>query len=161
MHWIRTWSIRLGKLAEWVVILSFAAMGAAVAVQIFLRAAGQSLLSMEDISFFGLLWLVFTGIAVAFREQSHVTVDFALTWLPPKTRALVELFAQAMVLLFLVLFTWSGVRLTIDNVHQYAMQLRISMVYVYFIVPVGGCISLVIVLVQCWDRLEHILGKDA
>jgi len=107
---------------------------------------------MEDIAFFGCFWLVFAGMAVAFRRGAHVTVDLVVAYLPGAIREVVERTALALVLLFLALFTWSGVRLTLDNLNQYAMQLRISMAYIYFVLPLGGCISFVIVL-------DHFLGR--
>jgi TRAP-type C4-dicarboxylate transport system permease small subunit len=161
MNGLAKWSARLTRVAEFLVILSFVAMGIAIMTQISLRALGHTFLFMEDIAFFGFFWLVFSGVAVAFRLRSHVTVDFVFDRLPPRVRLLAELFAQGVVLFFLALFTWSGVRLTIDNVHQFAMQLRISMVYIYAILPLGGFISLVIVLKYFWDDLEAFLGKES
>jgi TRAP-type C4-dicarboxylate transport system permease small subunit len=73
----------------------------------------------------------------------------------------VELVAQASVLVFLVLFTWSGVRLTVNNIPQYGMQLRISMAYVYVLLPLGGVISLVVVLTYFWQDVLRLLGRDA
>jgi TRAP-type C4-dicarboxylate transport system permease small subunit len=54
--------------------------------------------------------------------------------------------ANIIVLVFLILFTWSGILFTINNVQQHAMQLRISMAYVYFILPVAGLVAIIIVL---------------
>jgi TRAP-type C4-dicarboxylate transport system permease small subunit len=159
MNPITRWSARLAAVAEVLVIVSFVAMGIAIMTQICLRAMGQTFLLMEDIAFFGFFWLVFSGVAVAFRLRSHVTVDFVLDRLPPRARLGAELLAQALILFFLVLFTWSGVRLTLDNVHQFAMQLRISMIYIYVILPVGGFISVIIVLKYFWDDAEKLFGR--
>jgi TRAP-type C4-dicarboxylate transport system permease small subunit len=54
--------------------------------------------------------------------------------------------ANLIVLIFMILFTWSGVLFTINNVQQHAMQLRISMAYVYFILPVSGFVAIIIII---------------
>ena len=100
-------------------------------------------------------------LAVAFRDRSHVTVDLLMQYLRPRPRQIVELVAQASVLVFLVLFIWSGVRLTVNNIQQYGMQLRISMAYVYVLLPLGGAISLVVVLTYFWLDVLRLLGRDA
>ena len=161
MAWLSRVSAVLGKVAEAVLVFSFTSMGVAIMTQICLRAAGYSFLFMEDVTSFGCFWLVFSGAALAFRDRSHVTVDLLVTYLGPKPRQVVELVAQASVLVFLVLFTWSGVRLTVNNVQQYGMQLRISMAYVYVLLPIGGAISLVVVLTYFWRDVLRLLGRDA
>jgi TRAP-type C4-dicarboxylate transport system permease small subunit len=148
------WSAGLTRVAEFLVIFAFAGMGVAIMGQICLRSLGLTLLAMEDIAFFGCFWLVFSGMAVAFRRGAHVTVDLVVEYLPHRVREVVERIALGLILLFLALFTWSGIRLTLDNVNQYAMQLRISVAYVYFVLPLGGCISLVIVLERLLVRFR-------
>ncbi len=154
MAWLGRWRDRCVRLVESLVFLSFVIMGMAILTQICMRTAGHAFLAMEDISFFGLFWLVFTGMAVAFRQKTHVTVDIVVSYLPAKAQWLTNVCAEALVLAFLVLFTWSGVRLTLDNVQQYAMQLRISVAYIYFILPVGGFVSALVVL---HDLLEMVV----
>jgi C4-dicarboxylate transporter DctQ subunit len=161
MAWLSRASAILGHVAEAVLMFSFTCMGVAIMTQICLRAAGYSFLIMEDVTSFGCFWLVFSGAALAFRDRSHVTVDLLVTYLGPKPRQVVELVAQVSVLVFLVLFIWSGVRLTVNNMSQYGMQLRISMAYVYFLLPFGGAISLVIVLTYFWRDVLRFLGRDA
>jgi TRAP-type C4-dicarboxylate transport system permease small subunit len=146
MGWMEMWSARLTRVAEALLVLAFTGMGVAILTQIVLRAMGRSLLIMEDVAFFGFFWLVFSGVAVAFQRRGHVAVDFVVQRFPPRAQRITEIFAQGAVLGFLLLFTWSGVRLTLDNIQQHGMQLRISMAYVYWVLPLGGVISAVAVL---------------
>ena len=152
---------RLATLAEGLLIVAFVGMGVAIMTQICLRALGHSFLLMEDVAFFGCFWLVFSGAAVAFRDRSHVTVDLLVEYLPARVRRVVDRFAQVAVLLFLVLFIWSGVRFTIHNFQQHGMQLRISMAYIYFVLPLAGFISWIIVLSQLWRDAAGSPWKDA
>ena len=121
-------------------------MGSAILIQIVLRTAGQSMIAMEDIALFGFFWLVFLGAAIAFKEGIHVKVEFFANWMPARLRAVIIMTANIIVLVFLILFTWSGVLFTINNVQQHAMQLRISMAYVYFILPVSGLVAIIIII---------------
>jgi len=134
------------KLCEFIVVSVFIVMGSAILIQIILRTLGQSMIAMEDIALFGFFWLVFLGAAVAFKEGIHVKVEFFVNWMPARIRAIIIMAANIIVLAFLILFTWSGVLFTINNVQQHAMQLRISMAYVYFILPVSGFVAIIIVI---------------
>jgi TRAP-type C4-dicarboxylate transport system permease small subunit len=40
------------------------------------------------------------------------------------------------------------------------MQLRISMAYVYVLLPIGGAISLVVVLTYFWRDVLRLLDRD-
>ncbi len=134
------------RLCELIVVIVFIVMGSAILIQIILRTLGQSMIAMEDIALFGFFWLVFLGAAVAFKEGIHVKVEFFVNWMPAGIQAVIIMAANLIVLAFLILFTWSGVLFTINNVQQHAMQLRISMAYVYFILPVSGFVAIIIVV---------------
>ena len=136
----------LTKLCEFIVITVFIVMGCAILIQIVLRSMGHSLIAMEDIALFGFFWLVFLGAAVAFKDDIHVKVEFFVNWMPARIRSILIKAANIIVIVFLILFIWSGVLFTINNVQQHAMQLRISMAYVYFILPVSGFVALIIVI---------------
>lgn len=150
---MKNWSIyfdklnkMLSRLCEFIVISVFIVMGSAILIQIVLRSVGQSMIAMEDIALFGFFWLVFVGASVAFKEGIHVKVEFFVSWMPARVRVIIIMIADFIVLAFLILFIWSGILFTINNVQQHAMQLRISMAYVYFILPVSGFVALIIVI---------------
>jgi TRAP-type C4-dicarboxylate transport system permease small subunit len=134
------------RLCEIIIVLVFMVMGSAILIQIILRTMGHSMIAMEDIALFGFFWLVFLGASVAFKEGIHVKVEFFVNWMPSRIRAVIIKTADVIVLIFLILFTWSGVLFTINNVQQHAMQLRISMAYVYFILPVSGFVAIIIII---------------
>jgi len=134
------------RLCELIIVIVFMVMGSAIIIQIILRTLGQSMIAMEDIALFGFFWLVFLGAAVAFKEGIHVKVEFFVNWMSPRVRGLIIVAANLIVLVFMILFTWSGVLFTINNVQQHAMQLRISMAYVYFILPVSGLVTISILI---------------
>jgi TRAP-type transport system small permease protein len=136
----------LTRACEFILVGVFIVMGSAILIQIVLRTFGQSMIAMEDIALFGFFWLVFLGAAVAFKEGIHVKVEFFVNWMPAGVRSVIIMTANIIVLAFLILFTWSGVLFTINNVQQHAMQLRISMAYVYFMLPVSGLVAIIIVI---------------
>ncbi len=126
------------RLCRFLLVAVFVIMGVAVMAQIVLRAFGHSFIMMEDVAIFGFFWLVFTGMAVAFREDIHVKVEFFVELFPDRAKRFLHIVTQLLVILFLGLFTLSGVIFTLDNVPQHGMQLRISMAWVYFILPVAS-----------------------
>ena len=129
-----------------IVVAVFMIMGAAILFQIVLRMLGHSMIAMEDIAIFGFFWLVFVGATLAFYDGIHVKVEFFLNFMPDRYKPFLIFLSNFFVSIFLVFFTWSGILFTINNIQQHAMQLRISMAWVYFILPVSGLISFITLL---------------
>lgn len=155
--WLNIWSTRFSK---FVLALVFLIMALAVFSQIILRALGHSFIAMEDVAIFGFFWLVFLGVAVAFHDRIHVKVEFFARLMPPPIQQVIYVLSNLVVLCFMFLFIWSGVLMTVNNVMQRAMQIRISMAYVYIIMPVAGIFGFIIVLNYFLRRLKGLDPDD-
>lgn len=150
---LNLWATRFSKL---ILAAVFIIMAVAVFSQIVLRTFGHSFIAMEDVAIFGFFWLVFLGMAIAFHDRIHVKVEFFVKLFPSKVQKIIYIISNLVVLVFMFFFTWSGVMMTVNNVMQRAMQIGISMAYVYVIMPVAGFFAFVIVLNYFLRRLKGL-----
>jgi len=104
-----------------------------------------------------LIWMVFLGIPMAFRQGAMVSVDVLYRWSSPRQRrgldAVVSLAALA---LMLVILWWGWDYAMRGRVQSMAGLESLSMVWAYLALPVGAVFSVVGIAANYLDprRLE-------
>ena len=86
--------------------------------------------------------LVMMGGALCFRFRKHTEMTLVLNVLPRAGRLALRSAIQVVVLIFLLVFTYSGVMLMKNSAGLTTSILRITMTYVYGILPLGGILML-------------------
>ena len=85
-----------------------------------------------------MVWGIFLGCFYAYLQGSHVQVGFVTDRLPARARSIVSLIINALILLFLVFVTVSGV----DHASQFlgfkSPMLRVPRIIPYISVPVSA-----------------------
>jgi TRAP-type C4-dicarboxylate transport system permease small subunit len=93
---------------------------------------------------FSLIWMVFMGIPMAFRQGAMVSVDVLYRWSPIKMRRVLEwLVFIASVGLVLVIIWWGWDYANRGKVQTVIGLESISMFWAYLALPVGGVFSIV------------------
>lgn len=106
---------------------------------------------------FSLIWMVFMGIPMAFRQGAMVSVDVLYRWSPPRIRRLLDWvvsFAAAGLICVIIWWGWDyAVR---GKVQSMAGLESLSMFWAYLAMPVGGLFSLIGIIGNLLDtqRLE-------
>ncbi|RYX96244.1 MAG: TRAP transporter small permease [Comamonadaceae bacterium] len=104
-----------------------------------------------------LIWMVFLGIPMAFRQGAMVSVDVLYRWSPPGMRRVLDAVVSLAAIALMLVILWYG--------WDYAMRGRvqtmsglesISMVWAYLALPVGAVFSLFGIVANFLDprRLE-------
>ena len=106
---------------------------------------------------FSLIWMVFLGIPMAFRQGAMVSVDVLYRWSPPRIKRLLDWVVAGAAMLLIGVIVWWGW----DYAHRGKVQSMIgledvSMFWAYLAMPVGGAFSAVAILGNLADpqRLE-------
>ncbi len=90
-----------------------------------------------------LIWMVFLGIPMAFRQGAMVSVDVLYRWSPPHfRRALDALVSLAALTLILVILWWGWDYAMRGRVQSMAGLESLSMVWAYLALPVGAVFSI-------------------
>jgi len=144
------------KTEEIIVVILLAAMVTNVTLGVFCRYVLNSSLSWtEELARYFMVWFAYIGMALAFKDGSHVSVTFFVSKVPLYFRHIIKLIVYALILFFLItLFVQSISLLKIINI-QNSPSMQLPMVYPYFSVTVGALLMMIEVI-----KLMYFLLKD-
>ncbi len=106
---------------------------------------------------FSLIWMVFMGIAAAFRQGAMVSVDVLYRWSPPKIKRVLDYVVTIAALTLLTVILWWGWDYANRGKVQTVIGLEdVSMFWAYLAMPVGAIFSMIGVIGNLLDpqRLE-------
>lgn len=91
-----------------------------------------------------LIWMVFLGIPMAFRQGAMVSVDVLYRWSKPRMRRVLDAAVSiAAAVLMLVILWWGWDYAMRGRVQSMAGLESLSMVWAYLAMPVGAAFSLI------------------
>ena len=89
-----------------------------------------------------LIWMVFLGIPVAFRQGAMVSVDVLYRWSPPRLRRVLDTFVALAALALIGVIVWWGWDYAVrGRVQTMAGLESLSMFWAYLAMPVGAVFS--------------------
>ena len=101
---------------------------------------------------FSLIWMVFMGIAAAFRQGAMVSVDVLYRWSPPRIKRVLDWVVCGAALLLVGIIVWWGWAYALrGQVQSMAGLENVSMFWAYLAMPVGGVFSVLGILANLLD----------
>jgi len=105
-----------------------------------------------------LIWMVFLGIPIAFRQGAMVSVDVLYRWSPPKLRRGLDwVVALASLALIAVILWWGWDYAVRGKVQTMAGLESISMFWGYLALPVGAAFCILGIIGNLVDPQRHEL----
>lgn len=90
-----------------------------------------------------LIWMVFLGIPMAFRQGAMVSVDVLYRWSPPRIRRVLDAVVSLAALALMLVVLWWGWDYAIrGRVQSMAGLESVSMLWSYLALPVGSLFCL-------------------
>ena len=141
---IKSWFL---KFESWTTWFSMAAACAMMAIasslglfQIFTRFVIERPAEWTEVLIrFSLIWMVFLGIPMAFRQGAMVSVDVLYRWSPPRLRRVLDWVVCLAALLLIAIVIWWGWDYANRGKVQTVTGLEdVSMFWAYLAMPVGG-----------------------
>ena len=107
--------LRLGfeRLLEGIVVALVTALTLLVIAGFCFRYVGHSLSWYDEIASVGLVWLTYYGSALAALRGAHIGVPGFVNAMPPTLRIAATVFAEAIVFVFFIMLTWTGIQVLI------------------------------------------------
>ena len=147
---------RINRLIEGLLVIIFGLLVLDVLWQVFARyVLNQSYSFTEEFARFALIWLTVLGAAYLNGRSEHLSMDFLLKKLTPeKRRQRMQLIEGMMMLFALIVMVIGGGNLvfTTLDLGQTSPAMRISLGYVYAIVPISG---LLIIFFSIYNMLNY------
>ncbi len=105
-----------------------------------------------------LIWMVFLGIAAAFRQGAMVNVDVLYRWSQPRMRRVLDWVVCIAALLLIAVIVWWGWDYAVrGKVQSMAGLESISMFWAYLALPVGGVFAAIGVIGNLIDPKHNEL----
>jgi TRAP-type C4-dicarboxylate transport system permease small subunit len=147
---------------SWLLVISVAVLIFPVTLQIFSRFTHliPSYIWTEEMARFLFIWSIMIGAMIGVRESSHFEVDL---WpqVPPRIEAAVKLVAKLAILIFALVFVWSGIEFTEFAWHRISELAELPLWLIHIAWPMTGVTWLVFLGEQMLDDLRVISGRMA
>jgi len=101
-----------------------------------------------------MIWMVFLGFAIAFRQGAMIAVDFLMDLSTGRFRRLLLLVVGIASLVFLLLLIWFGTGMTLRVRNQNLAGLSISIAWVYAALPTGALLAVPGVISRLIESLQ-------
>ncbi|MFQ3787268.1 TRAP transporter small permease [Halomonas sp. A29] len=123
-----------------IVFLGMAALIGVITLQIVSRVFFTAVGWTEEVARFLLVWISFLGATLAFQRGRHIAVTFVVDALPRRLTQLARIAAVLVALGFMVALIVIGYRYMQVQSFQRSASLRLSMTYVYAVIPISAAI---------------------
>ena len=121
---------------------------------------GFSITWIEEIVRFLMAWIVFVGISVVTAERGHMSMDALRQRLPLRTRKLVDVTFDVLLIFFLAVVFYEGLNLAISAIPQTSPVSEISYFWPYLSLPVGAALSAIHLLFFLFDDFAQMMKPN-
>ncbi|MBS3669613.1 TRAP transporter small permease [Halomonas boliviensis] len=147
----------LDALLQPVVFAGMAALIGVITLQIVSRVLFTAVGWTEEVARFLLVWITFLAGTLAFQRGRHIAVTFVVDALPGRLRQIARIAALLIVLAFMIALIVIGYRYMQVQSFQKSASLRLSMTYVYAVMPICAAIMAWYAVV---DIIELLLNGE-
>lgn len=140
----------LVRVNKWLIGGLMATMAVLVFANVVSRNVfGTSLIWVEELTQYGMIWVTYLGAGLALREGRHVAVDTLQDWLPPRLRHALRTLIACAVAAFLLAVCVLGAQIVLFTWDQETPVLGVPAGVPYLGVPIGAAMCL-LHLVMFW-----------
>ncbi|MCB2145294.1 MAG: TRAP transporter small permease [Deltaproteobacteria bacterium] len=148
------------KLAELLTAVFFILLCLSVTVQVMARYFFNLAFSWgEELPIFLFLWVSFLAAAVAYRDGSHLSVDFIVAWFPKKVRFAIYYINLILSLGFVLTVGYYESLMTLSARHSTFVVMKVSKACCYVGIPVS-CILFALFIIEQMMTKKPKLPED-
>src|SRR5258705_7660424 len=140
---------------RWIVIAILGAMAAMVFANVVLRfLTDHSILWVEEVSRYLMIWLTFLGAGLVLRYGGHIGIDTLQDRLPRHAMAIRTVIFIVMLAFFAVML-WLGIRYSAFTWDQTTPVMQIPIGAVYLAMPIGFALMIVHLLLMATSYVRQ------
>ena len=110
---------------------------------------------IEAVARYLMIWSLLLASAVLIGSNGHVRVDFMQQLFPPKVDKVISLVLSLAVLAFLLVYTVFGMEAALDQWTVREGSIRISMFWLFIIVPISGALMILNLLARTYEMFAN------
>ena len=151
----------LRKALEGVVLSLMVSLAVVVVVGVVFRKAGASLVWYDEVASILLAWLTYYGAARAALDRAHIGVPTLVDKLSGKSRLAILIVAEVLVLTFLVVLAWAGVRVLMVLGDTTLVSLPwVPTAVAQSVIPIGAVLFIIARLVSMPDAFRPAEAQE-
>ncbi|WP_447556130.1 TRAP transporter small permease [Vreelandella sp. EE22] len=132
------------RVVGWVLALLLITMTILIFWQVFARfVVGKPLYFSDEIARFAMIWLTFIGAGYAYRKGTLISVDLLLEYAGHRLGCILRVIVVLCSAIFAIIIIKYGFDLVGRVANQTAPSTRVSMMWPYMAVPLGGVVILI------------------
>jgi len=145
---------------ENLVVILLGIMVSNVAMGVFYRyVLNNSLSWTEEVARYLMIWFAYIGMAIAFRDESHVNVNVIVDLFPLSIRHLIRIISYTIVLIFLIILFSQSLNVFKIVKLQTSPAVRISMKYPYLSITFGSLVMAIEVIRLIYLNVKTMFKK--
>lgn len=147
----------LDAIIQPVVFAGMVALIGVITLQVVSRVLFSAVGWTEEVARFLMVWITFLAATLAFQRGRHIAVTFAVDALPGRLRQAARIVSILSVIAFMVALVIIGYRYMQVQSFQKSASMRLSMTYVYAVIPLSAAVMGWYALV---DLVALLLGGE-
>lgn len=114
----------------------------------------------SEFSIYAMIWSVFLGAAVAFRDNQHIAMDIIKNKVPVRASQVMEVIIFGCLALFLCIIALKGYDLSLRAMRQVSPAGGIRVGYITMAMPIGSVLALIFLTENFFRRLGTQRADD-
>ena len=110
----------------------------------------------DELSRYLMIYMVFLGSTLSFREEKHPSLTFLIDKLSPKRRAIWDLLIDLLLISVLIMLISGGLEIMTHKPIGRTPALRIKYTWVYLAMPLGGSCMIIEIILRMSRRLKNL-----
>ena len=134
-------------------VFCFAAMTVVAILGVFFRYVMQSpFMWTEEVARYLLVWMGFTAISIALRQNKHIKVEVLSNLVPAVIAKIIGYMVDALIAFFFIVLLKQGYLMTVNNIMT-ASTFHLSMSWILAAVPVAATLTLIQLFLNVVKRI--------
>ncbi len=114
----------------------------------------------QDVALVAFAWLIFFGSDIAVRGSGLIGIDMLVKRFPKKVQKTLDIIFKIMILIFLGILVYYGIRMTVTGWKRQITALEISYSWVTMAVPTGAFFMIISTTIKLIERIKTPADQD-
>lgn len=115
----------------------------------------------DELSRYLMIYMVFLGSSLSFREEKHPSLTFLIDKLNPKYRTIWDTAIDLLLISVLVMLILGGLEIMTHKPIGRTPALRIKYTWVYLAMPLGGSCMIIEIIIRMSRRVKNLHRKSS